>query len=74
MPESFGNCTILPERFEVPESLIYKYMIWRLAKYYSLNPADAGKLKENDFWIMTAFEELEISKTEYLINLRRESN
>ncbi|MEO8514507.1 MAG: hypothetical protein ABI543_13180 [Ignavibacteria bacterium] len=70
MPEVLCNTVILPERFEVPESLVYQYMIWALAKFYKLSPHVAGKMKETDFWQMTAFEELELAKTEYLLKLR----
>ncbi len=67
------NGVILPDRFEIPESLVYQYMIWLLAKYYGLSPMESGRMKEIDFWQMRAFEELEQSKTEYLLNLKKGS-
>lgn len=48
-------------------------MIWLLAKYYGLSPMESGRMKEIDFWQMRAFEELEQSKTEYLLNLKKGS-
>jgi len=45
-------------------------MIHSLAKYYRLSPAKARRLTEMDFWQMRAFDELDASKTEYLLKLR----
>lgn len=73
MADYLSNGVILPEMFEVPESLVYQYMIWSLAKYYRIAPMNASMMSEIDFWQMAAFENLEQSKTEYLLKLRSES-
>ncbi len=70
MPGSLNNGVILPERFEIPEELVFSFMIWTLAKYYGLTPVKAGTMKEFDFWQMTGFEILEQAKNEYLLKLR----
>lgn len=71
-PDVFDGVIVLPERFEIPEKLVYMYMIHTLAKYYRLSPAVCCGLKEIDFWQMRAFEGLEEAKTEYLLKLRTE--
>ncbi len=70
MPENFGNEMLLPDRFEIPVGMEYKYMIWSMAKYYGINPNEAGRMREIDFWEMTAFENLQQAKMEYLMKLR----
>ena len=60
----------LPEKFEVPENLVYKYMQLRLAKYYGLKPGKAARMFEIDFWQMVKFEELEQAKNLYLLKLK----
>ena len=71
-PDVFDGVLVLPERFEIPEKLVYMYIIHTLAKYYSLYPAVCCGLKEIDFWQMRAFEGLEEEKNEYLLKLRNE--
>lgn len=61
---------MLPERFDVPESLVYQYMVWSLAKYYKLSPYETGRMREIDYWQMRAFEDLEQARTEYILKLR----
>ncbi len=70
MPRFYDNGLILPEKFDVPESLVYQYMIWSLAKYYKLSPHETGRMKEIDFWQMKAFEDMEQAKTDYIMKLR----
>lgn len=60
----------LPEKYEVPENLLYKYMQWRLAKYYGLKPGEAARMLEIDFWHMVKFEGLEQAKNLYLLKLK----
>ena len=62
----------MPERYEVPQEMVYKYMQWSLAKYYGLKPGEAAGMKEIDFWEMVKFEELEQAKIRYFIKLREE--
>jgi hypothetical protein len=70
MSEHLNNGVILPERFEIPEELVFRFMIWSLAKYYGMPPVKAGTMKEIDFWQMIGFENLEQAKNEYLLKLR----
>jgi len=44
-------------------------MIWSLAKFYSISPVDAAKLKWCDFILMHEFESVEQAKLKYLIKL-----
>jgi len=62
----------LPEKYEIPERLVYKYMQWSLAKYYGLKPGEAARMKEIDFWEMIKFEELEQAKMQYFMKLREQ--
>lgn len=74
--ESFGfsseNILPLPEKYEIPEALVYKYMQWRLAKYYGLKPGEAARMLEIDFWQMVKFEELEQAKNLYFLKLKEQ--
>lgn len=45
------------------------YMVWSLAKFYSISPVDAANLKWSDFILMHEFETLEQAKLKYLIKL-----
>ena len=40
MEEHLNNGLHLPECFEIPEGLEYKYMIWSIAKYYGISPIE----------------------------------
>ncbi|MCC6865764.1 MAG: hypothetical protein IT280_06340 [Ignavibacteria bacterium] len=46
-------------------------MQWSIAKFYHINPNEAGELSELDFWQMREFESLEQAKMSYYLKLQQ---
>lgn len=57
--------------FDIPDELIYKYMMHSISKNYSIPPQTAARLTELEFWEMTAFENLDSQKNEEFIREMR---
>lgn len=68
MPAAFEGGQFVPEHLNIPDEMIYSYMMHRISKQYAISKFEAGMYCEVDFWEMLMFENLDNKKEEYLSN------
>jgi hypothetical protein len=64
----------LPSCFNIPDEMQYEYMIHTLCKAYGISKKEGGKHTETDFWELTAFENLQSAKEEYILEQSKKQN
>jgi hypothetical protein len=65
-PEAFKVKHALPSCYNIPDEMQYEYMIHTICKAYGISKREGASHTETDFWELTAFENLQSAKEEYI--------
>jgi len=66
-PEAFKIKIVLPSCYNIPDEMQYEYMIHTICKAYGIPKKEGTGHTETDFWELTAFENLQSAKEEFII-------